>query len=174
MAFARDPVSVLFDAGARALLERAYAARGGWVGTRLADPSPSHLAQLAMLGVNPAGPDRPSAAGGRGLDAKSRWARGFVRALYYQHEWYATGSGSGWRRSRRTVRGGRGALEVRIGERVRALGVLPAGRLVEVRVHPGGRSAVRAAERESPARRIHTLEAAGPRWSDPALRDWGA
>ncbi|HVH79719.1 MAG TPA: hypothetical protein VM782_10040, partial [Stellaceae bacterium] len=107
MPFSRDPVSQLFDAGARQLLERAYAARGGWVGTRLADPTPRHRAVLALLGINPDAPD-DAAAAGRGLDAKSRWGRGFVRALYYQHKLWAA-SGGGWRRSRRTVRGGPGA-----------------------------------------------------------------
>jgi hypothetical protein len=171
--YVRDPVSVLFDAGARSLLTRAYAARGTWVSTRLADPSPRHLAQLALLGINPLGPDGATAAGGRGLDARTRWARGFVRALYYQHRWYAPGTGDRWRQARRTVPGGRGALEVQVGPRLRVRGVLPGGREVRVRVHPGGQAARRAAARLPDSRRIYDDQwAPGERWSDPALRDW--
>ena len=174
MPFARDPVSVMFDDGARALLGRAYAARGSWVSTRLADPGPRHVAQLALLGVNPYGPDDPSVAGGHGLDARTRWARGFVRALYYQHRWYSSAGGKGWRRAKRSAPGGRGALEVKVGPRVRALGVLPAGREIRVRVHPGGQPARRAAVREYGDARTYDHGVPGARWSDPALRDWGA
>jgi hypothetical protein len=171
MPYTRDPVSMFFDAGARALLERAYAARGQWHGTRLADPGPRHLAELAMLGINPHAPDHDSAEAGHGLDCKSRWARGFVRALYYQHRWWS--SGSGWRKAKRTVPAGRGALEVEVGARVRALGVVPAGRAVRVRVHPGGQAARKAAEKLPGSRRIYDAEGTpGARHSDPALRDW--
>ena len=39
---ARDPVSVIWDGGAAALLRRAYAQKGGWVSTIIADPKPRH------------------------------------------------------------------------------------------------------------------------------------
>lgn len=170
----RDPVSVLFDEGARALLARAYAARGQWAGTRLADPGPRHLAWLAARGISPLAPDNASAASGGGLDARSRWMRGFIRALYYQHRWYSsTGPGLAWRAERRSSPRNAGALEVRVGNRVPVRGVIPAGRAVRVRVRPGGQAARRAVQQLGDADRIYD-DAGRPagRWSDPSLRDW--
>lgn len=169
MAYARDPVSVLFDQGARNLLSRAYERPGQWVGTRLADPGPRHLAHLARLGIDPG--ERDTATGGA---AKSRWARGFVRACYYQHKWWSsTSPGQPWRAERRTSPRHAGALEVEVGRRVPVLGVIPAGRAVRIRMRPGG-AAARSAVRKLPdSRRIYTDagKAAG-RWADPDRRDW--
>ena len=157
-------MSELFDAGARTQLGRAYADRGAWKETRLQPPEARHRAYLARLGIDPDGPDDASIPGQPGLDAHNRWARGYVRALYYQHVNFST-EGGGWRSARRpTPRPGR-LIEVRVGGHVRALGLIPAGQLIAVRM----RSAAEAAQL---ARKAH---AAGitPRQSDLRLRDWG-
>lgn len=168
----RDPVSLLMDAPARRLLARAYKARGGWVGTRLADPSPRHLAYLEGLGIHPYGKDRPSAVAGHGLDARTRWARGFVRAVYYQHKWWSDGRG-GFRRSKRTEPRHTGAIEVEIGRHLPAAGVIPAGRAVRIRIRRGGSVARRAVQRMPESERIFTDDGRlAARWSDRALRDW--
>lgn len=164
----RDPVSLLFDPAAARLLTRARAHRGQWVKTRLADPGPAARARMAALGVRGlTGADRTSARGGSGLDAKTRWARGLVRALYYQH-----------------IRGGgSGSLQVQVGRHIPASpqydpaqpgrGGNPPGRAVRIRIMSGGTPALRAARRLPDSARIY--DAAGrpaSRHSDPALRDW--
>ena len=161
MAAERDPVSVLWDRAAAQLLARARAARGGWAGTRIADPSPRQRAALLQAyGIDPDGPDRPSTARRRGgLNAKTRWARGFVRSVH-------------WLNDRR--HGGPGlALEIEVGAHRPPLGVIPAGRAVRVRVRRGGSVALRAVARKPDSARIWDDEGfpAG-RFSDPALRDW--
>ena len=172
MAYKRDPVSVMFDRGARRLLSRAYARPGQWVGTRVAIPDARTARHLASLGIQWAGPDRPSAHGGRGLDARTRWVRGFVRALYYQHKNYS--GGGGWRDSKRAVPRHSGAIEIQVGRAMAAAAGAPAGRAVRVRFHTaGGQAAKDAAQRRSDSARIYTDDGApGARWSDPALRDW--
>lgn len=157
----RDPVSVLWDRGAAQLLARARAARGGWAGTRITDPTPRQRAALmAVYGIDPDSRDRPSTATRRGgLNAKTRWARGFVRAVYYAND---------------TRHGGPGlALEIEVGARKPALGVIPAGRAVRLRVRRGGQVAARAVARKPDAERIWD-DAGLPvgRFSDLALRDW--
>lgn len=162
--FERDPVSVLWDNAAVALLERARKARGGWQGTRIADPSPRQLAALLGLGIDPLKRDVPSAVGGRarggaGLDCKTRWARGFARAV-----WYANDRGNG----------GPGlSLEFEVGVHKPALGVIPAGRAVRLRVRRGGSVSRRIVRRLPDSHRIYDDEGqAAARWSDPRLRDW--
>jgi hypothetical protein len=168
----RDPVSELMDGGARALLSRAYARPGRWAETRLADPGPRHLAVLAVRGINPFGPDDVSARGGRGLDARSRWARGFVRALYYQHQWYSEPGGQ-WRTARRLVPRRAGALQVEVGRKVPTAGIIPAGRIVRIRLLPGGEAARRAVRRLPDSRRIYTDRGdQAARSADIANRDW--
>lgn len=171
MAYARDPVSVRFDAGARAVLDRAYARPGTWIATRVADPTPRQRLALRAAGIRWNGPDNPSAEGGRGLNARDRWTRGFVRALYYQHLWYS-GRG-GWRASRRSVPRHAGGLQIQVGRRLRPSGVLPAGRAVRVRLAPGGEAKLRAVRGQPDSGRIYTDDqGTGARWSDPARRDW--
>jgi hypothetical protein len=158
----RDPVSVLWDGAAGQLLGRARRARGQWAGTRIADPSPrQRAALLASYGINPDGPDNASAQGGRrgGLNARTRWARGFVRAVYYVND---------------TRHGGPGlALEVEVGVHKPPLGVIPAGRAVRLRVRRGGSVAARAVARKPDSKRIFNGEGVpAGRFSDPALRDW--
>jgi hypothetical protein len=167
MATRRDPVSELLDPAAGRLLARAGKNRGDWVSTRLADPGPADRARAAAAGVTRLdGPDRPSAAGGSGLDARSRWARGLVRALYYQHK-----------------RGGGGSLQVQVGRHVPAspqfnparpsAGGFPPGRAVRIRIVPSGTAALRTVQRLPGSARIYD-DAGKPaaRHSDPALRDW--
>lgn len=157
-------MSVLWDGAAETLLERARKARGGWQGTRIADPSPRQRAALLALGIDPLGPDNPSTSGGRarggaGLDAKTRWARGFVRAVNYANDRRNGGPGL--------------ALELEVGVHKPPLGVIPAGRAVRLRVRRGGQAADRAVRRKGEAARIFTDDGSpGGRWSDPELRDW--
>ena len=94
----RDPVSVLWDGPARALLRRAIDAKGEWQGTRIADPSERQRAMIRALGINVNARDNPSAQGGRargghGINAKTRWARGFVRAVFYHNDRRHGGAG---------------------------------------------------------------------------------
>jgi hypothetical protein len=166
--YKRDPVSELFDDGARALLARAYARPGQWAGTRLRNPSPRHLASLASQGINPNGPDDKSGAGG--LNARTRWARGFVRALYYQHKWWSGAPDGGtWRQAKRTVPRGSPSLVVEVGRALsggrQAGSVLQPGRAVRVKVVTGGRAHVRGSSAPS-----YTLDGIGQ--SDPQARDW--
>jgi hypothetical protein len=166
----RDPVSELFDSGARVLLERAYAARGGWAGTRLADPGPRHAAYFASLGIDVAGPDNASTAGGH-MNAYTRWGRAFTRSLYYQHKWYSGAPRGGWRRARRTVPR-RVALEVEWGRRMPALGVIPAGRAVRVRTHTIT-AARKFNDRQPPGRQKYdAAQQPAGRFSRLELRDW--
>jgi hypothetical protein len=161
--YQRDPVSELFDGAARALLARAYARPGKWVGSRIADPSPRHRAYLAELDIAPFARDRV----GSGM-AKTRWARGFVRALYYQHKWWSA-TGGGFRAEKRGTYRQTGALVVEIGNVVVARGVIPRGRAVRVMLAPGGqvmsKAVARTADRETWANQ-------GPAWADPGKRDW--
>lgn len=171
----RDPVSVMFDAGARKLLERAYARPGLWVSTRVTDPTPRHFAALAAYGIDPLGPD-PVAAQlpGRGINARSRWVRGFIRSLYYQHRYYSGRPGGGWRPERRSAPRSAVALEVQVGRRMPAGKRAAAGRIVRVRVHRGAAAARHAAEREPTARRIYERDGEpGMRHAEIELgRDW--
>ena len=163
VAYQRDPVSELFDEAARSLLARAYANPGKWAGTRLADPSVRHIRFAGAYGIYPLA--RDTATGG---EAKTRWARGFVRALYYQHKFYSpTASGRGW--SRRTVARGSGGLVVEVGNVVVARGVIPRGRAVRVKLAAGGAAKARAVARIPEHR---TWADQGPRWADPGDRDW--
>jgi hypothetical protein len=150
--FTRDPVSELLDSGARALLDRAYARPGKWHSTRLQDPAPEHVAYFARLGINVLGPDDAA----RKVDAHTRWARGFMRSIYYQHRWFSELGGRGWRSQQRTTERTSGAIQIDIGRHLPELGVIPAGRVVSVILHPGGQAARRAVERIPEPGRIFT------------------
>jgi len=177
--YARDPVSVLLDRGAREMLARVYAApRGTWVMTRLADPTPRHRAWAAGNGWDLDGPDNAPTLSGRHADARSRWGRAFLRALYHQHRWYGprgAGQGQGVRAARRTVPAG-AALQVEWGRRLpgSATGrVLPAGRAVRARVLAGGMTARRAVQGRADAGRVYDRDGApGGRHSVAEERDW--
>jgi hypothetical protein len=159
----RDPLSLWWDRGARDLLARAYdAPRGTWVGTRAADPGPAARVYLASVGIDWKGPDNPSVPGRRGgLNARDRWTRAFVRALYYNHRLQMAGAGRA------------DALEVDIGRRVIPRGIIPAGRAVRVRIRQGGRSSYHAAKRMSDRDRIYADDGShAARSSALELRDW--
>lgn len=160
MPYERDPVSVLWDTAAVRVLAETRALKGGWRGTRIADPTPRQRAALLdVYGIDPDGPDNPSSIGGRrgGLNARTRWARGFVRALAYANDRRHGGPGL--------------ALEIEVGVHKPALGVIPAGRAVRVRVRRGG--SARAVQAKPESKRIWVGDREpGGRWSDPARRDW--
>lgn len=174
MTAVRDPLSVSLDRAARQLLERAYAVpRGTWVTSRLADPGPSTAAMAASMGIDWRGPDNASTSGrGGGLDARDRWTRALVRALYYQYKWYATGRG-GWRADKREVPLHTGALEFDAGRRAAPQGVIPAGRVIKLRLNAGGRAALREVQGRPARDRIYD-DGGNPagRHSEIVLRDW--
>lgn len=153
----RDPVSVTFDDAAAQLLNRARHARGDWVTTRIADPTPAQVRRWASHGIDVEGPDNPSVPGGRGLNARTRWARALVRALYYQHKNQSMS----------------GALRVEIGRRMPARGVIPAGRQIRIQLASGGIAAARAVDRLASVSRIYNDDGS-PAWrqSQTELRDW--
>lgn len=186
MTFTRDPISVLFDAPARRLLERAYAQPGQWVSTRLADPGMRARTMAAARGIDLDGPDVTSARGGRSkrTDAKSRWARAFIRSVYYQHKWYSGGGTREFRSKRRTVMRQSGGLRFEVGRRIPAspqfdpanpsAGGFPAGRTVRIKLDRGGQAKLRAVNRLPDSERIFDDQSQpSDRWSDPSLRDWG-
>lgn len=166
----RDPASVLLDSGALELLARAYELpRNTWAGTRLADPGPRTLAYLASHGIDWKGPDNPSVTGGRGgLNARDRWTRAFVRALFYNHRRImAAGGGPRFTLNRAD------ALEVDVGRRVIPRGIIPAGRAVRIQIRQGGRAAYQAARKMPDRDRIYELDGSlGDRASRLELRDW--
>jgi hypothetical protein len=169
--YARDPVSELFDVPARRLLARAYEARGQWVMTRLADPSPRHVALLASWGINPYGPDNAPTLAGTRQDMRSRWGRGFARSVFYIEKWH--GGAAGLRQSRLMTPNQTRSVVIEIGRRVRAAGVIPAGRAVRIRTVPGGAAATRHARKLPDTVRIFDDHGApADRWSVADERDW--
>ena len=161
-------MSELWDGWAKSLLDRAYRRPGTWVATRAADPRPEHLAYLASLGINPMGPDDKSGSGS--LNARTRWARGAVRSLYYQHKWWSDApDGGGWRDAKRAAPRSDLSLVVEVGRALpggRQTGtLLRPGRAVRVKVTGGGRAHVRRSGSAA-----YTLEGAGR--SDGRDRDW--
>ncbi len=183
MPHARDPVSEPFDAAARRLLAKAYASRGQWASAWLPDPTIRQRTRWAELGITDlTGPDRPSTrSSSGGLDAKTRWARAFVRSLNYQHKWNSPMSGKAW--ARRSAPRSAGGLRVEVGRHVPAsaqfdpadpsAGGLPGRRRVRVQLAAGGAAKTRAVDRLASRDRIYTdAGTPGGRWSDPSLRDW--
>jgi hypothetical protein len=170
----RDPVSESFDASARRQLNRAFAlGRGHWVSFWLPDPTPQQIARWRQAGIRVNWPD-PQPKGG-GLDARTRWARAFVRSLNYQVKWYApTRGSSGLRGIKRTVPSGV-PLRVEIGRHLPGSpgGGLPPRRRVRIMVAPGGQAKHKAVTRLANRDRIYT-DAGTPaaRWADPSRRDW--
>lgn len=169
----RDPVSVLWDAGARRLLSRALQNPGTWQGTRVADPRPGQEAWMKSRGIDWQGPDNASASGGKGLNARDRWTRAFVRSLYYQFAWYSVTGGENWRSEKRGRARHAGALQVEVGRRLPAKGVIRSGRAIRVRYARGGQAKLRAVQNKSDSDRVWTDDGQkASRFSDPALRDW--
>lgn len=163
-------MSQLLDEGARRLLTRAYEARGGWVSTRLADPGDELTAWAAGLGIALMGPDNAPTRSGKRNNAYTRYGRSFVRALYYQHKWY--GGPGQLRKRKRTVAYDR-PLEVDWGKRLRAVGVIPAGRAIRIRVPYRGRGAGAAVAQLGNADRIYADNGTpAGRHAVAAGRDW--
>jgi hypothetical protein len=160
-AYERDPVSEGLTRAARSLLSRAYERPGEWVSTRLADPDAATVNRYRAMGIDVLGPDNAPVSPRR-LDCHTRWARGYVRALYYQHLWFSELGGRGWRSTRRLEQRRAGALTVRVGRHVPELGVIPAGRIVSARLLPGGRRARDYAAQQPDNR------------PDPTRREWEA
>jgi len=165
-------VAEAFDAGARRLLERAYTNQGTWVATRIADPNLRARTRLLALGIAWNGPDPVNNLPGKGVDARDRWTRAFIRALYYQHRWYSGKPGGGWRK--RTTARSASALQVEVGRRVPVRGVIPAGRAIRIRMRRGGTTARNVVMALPDSRRIYRDDgSAADRWADPELtRDW--
>ena len=160
----RDPVAESMDKAARQLLSRVYRARGGWAATRLADPSAAQLAWWLAHGINVLARDSVPPGGMR---ARSRWGRAFVRALWYQHQWYSGDPDTGgWRAQRRATRR-RPGIEIEISRHRQVLGVIPAGRPVRVRLADPAAAAKRKRDEDEWA-----WADGGPRWADPEDRDW--
>jgi len=173
VAYQRDPVSERFDAAARRLLARAYARPNQWVGTRLADPGVRARQFAAARGIDLGAADKGgSAIGGSrgGLNARTRWARAFVRSLYFCHKY--------------SGRAGR-PIQVEVGRHIPAspqfdprnpsAGGFPAGRAVRVKYGQGGKSRERAVRRLADRDRIYADDGSqGRRWADPVRRDWDA
>ena len=155
-------MSVLFDNGARVLLERAYARPGQWVGTRVAFPGARHIAHFGTLGINVLGTDQWG---------RDRWAAGFIRAVYYQHKWFY--SQGRLRSEKRMSANNSRAVRYELGRRMPVLGVIPAGRAVRIRVESGGQKAMDAVKRKPDSARIYADDGSpAARWADPNGRDW--
>jgi hypothetical protein len=180
---ARDPVSVPFDGTARRLLSKAYANRGQWQEIWLPDPSIRQRTRFVGMGINVSGPD-PLPKGG-GLDAKTRWGRAFVRAMYFQHKWYSpTGTGSAFRTDRRLSPRNTGGLRIEVGRHVPASpqfdpahperGGFPPRRKVRVQLAAGGKAKTAAVARLSDRDRIYTKSGnPAARWGGgDRFRDW--
>lgn len=166
---------MLLDRGARELLARAYdQPRGTWVMTRLADPTPRHESWALAHGWDLTGPDNAVTLSGKKINAHTRWGRAFMRALWYQHRAYGPlpGKAKGVRTVRRNSPTGM-PLEISWGRRLPALGVIPAGRAVRVRVPYGGRTARRVIEGRKRDDRIWVGDGEqGGRFAVAAERDW--
>jgi hypothetical protein len=163
----RDPVSVQFDAASARLLRRAYERKGEWAGTYVRNPSLEWTAWGLRNGINLLGPD--NAPGGQ---ARTRWARAFVRSAFYQHRhYYYPGRGLDLS-DRRASPWGR-PLQYQVGTVRLTPAGLVVGRAVRVRTQSGGAAAQRAAAELPDSRRIYTAEGEpGGRFSSIAGRDW--
>lgn len=186
----RDPISETFDAAARRLLARAYDNPGTWVSTRLADAGPRARTRAIALrpGYDPDGPDDASTypRKGGGLNARSAWARSFVRSCYDQHKWWSAdrkGRHGWWRAERRAAPRDSRALRIEVGRHIPASpqfdprhperGGFPPGRAIRVQLAQGGAAKQRAVARL--ANRDRIWENSGDpalRFSYPEARQW--
>lgn len=136
---------MLWEPAADKFLTEVRAAKGGWFGIRVADPEPRHHRLYDALDTYPLlGPD-PVYQVMRGLNARDRWRRGFVRAVY------------------RRAKGG-APLELQVGVKMPRRGVIPPGRYVRGRILTGKAAAARRKEQRitgNPAAR-----------ADHRARDW--
>ena len=133
---------MLWEPAADKFLAGVRAGRGQWFGIRIADPEPRHLVMFGARGIDVLERDR---AGTGGLDARDRWRRGFVRAVY------------------RRAKGG-APLEVQVGRKMPRRGRIPPGRFVRGRILIGKQATARRKQQRitgNPAAR-----------ADPRIRDW--
>jgi hypothetical protein len=168
----RDPVSVLFDAAARAHLAAAYAEPGRWIARPLLPPTGEHRLWALGLGINLDAADPAKAAVGTSMN---RWDAAFQRAVYWLHRWYWDG-GQGFRDERRNQPAPARAVQVSVAARARRFQLGPRSfyaRPARVRVLTGGRRALAHVQQLADAARIYddAGEPAG-KWGDPATRDW--
>lgn len=158
----RDPVSLVWDTAAARILQRVYEQRGGWYATRITDPPPSLLAYFgAKHDIDLTGPDNAATISGRHINYRTRWNRGFVRAVNYRNDRRHGGPG--------------GPLEIQVGRpKPAGPGNTPAGWAVRLRVRRGGdKRARRAVERKKYGDRIWTGDGEpGGRFHDITGRDW--
>jgi hypothetical protein len=169
----RDPVSVAFDASARRLLARAYGQRNTWVQAWLPDPDLRQRTRWMEAGITVDGPD-PRPPGG-GVNARTRWARGFIRSLYYNAKWYAPARAGLPLRGVRRSAPASAPLRVEVGRHIPGSpgGGLPPRRRVRVMVASGGAASERAVARLPAADRTWTPEGnPGKRFSYPSQDDW--
>lgn len=149
MPFTRDPVSLWWDKAAVRALEAARKARGEWAPIPIPDPTPGQRQSiLARYGI-----DVLSADNRPGRAARTRWARAYVRAIYYHN------------------RGG-APVVVQVGQPIRFVGGRR-GRAVRIRTRAGGDAAMRAVKAKPDSQRIYGNDGSpAGRWSDPATLDW--
>jgi hypothetical protein len=178
----RDPVSVAFDGAARRLLDRAVTSRGEWVQVWLPDPTIRQRTRWLGSNIDVDGPD-PLPAGG-GLNAHTRWARGFVRSLHWQLKWHAPARGGKGLSAEKRMVASSMPLRVEVGRHVApspqfdpadpSAGGLPGRRRVRVQIAKGGKAKDAAVKRLSNADRIYTPAGApASRWGGGGkYRDW--
>jgi hypothetical protein len=165
--YARDPISVEFDAAALKLLRRAHANLGGWAGTYVKNPSLEWQAwALANGWPRLLGPD-PVPSG----DARTAWCRSLVRSCYYNNKkfMYLDGlrlddpkptGGHDWRQAY--------ALDFEVGTvRIAQGGLTVIGRAFRIKLHKQG-GAKTAAKKLDPSKRW--LDASGH--AGPAHSGW--
>lgn len=169
MPLERDPISVQFDPAAARLLRRCYRNQGQWQGTYLRNPTDQWEAWARRNGIRLLGADNA----GRG-QARTRWARAFVRSAHYLHKWYYYETAGGLVLSdRRSVPTQSRALLFTVGTvRINQAGLI-VGRSVRLKVVQGGRAAIDAVDQLPNSRRIFTPGGAeGGAHSDLRDRDW--
>ena len=161
------------------MLGRVYQARRGeWVMTRLADPTDRHRRWAAAHGWDLDGPDNAFTLSGKHIDARTRWGRAFMRALWYQHRQFGPEPGRGARsvRSTRRMTPNGTALQIEWGRRLPGSTtgrILPAGRAVRIRVAVSGKTARRVVQAKRVQDRIYTDDGGmGGRFSIAEGRDW--
>jgi hypothetical protein len=126
-----------------------------------------------VYGIDVDGPDNAPTESGKRMNAHTRWGRAFMRALWYQHRWYGQERGGKGVRSLRRAAPNGTALQLEWGRRMPAVGVIPAGRAVRVRVARGGKTALRVVQAKGHDDRIYTDDGyAAGRYAVAADRDW--
>jgi hypothetical protein len=159
--YARDPISVQFDAAALKLLRRAHSSKGDWVGTYIKNPSPEWQLWAVRNGWGRLlGPD--DAPGG---EARTRWARAFIRSCYYTPQAYSYRDGLNLADRRPNGIRPPYALDYQVGA-VRLSqrpNVVVVGRAVRIRLLTGGAAAHRAAAKVPDSKRWIVDNAPGPR-----------